>query len=165
VELLIASVVAAVVLSGAYGWMWGLGALARTTDDRAQACTVAGVVTRTVLEDVGGAVAVLAPSAGRDPAASLALLHDGAATAPESVTVVWDAGRGVVWRNAPGTYVADHVRSLRVGFLLADGREVDGAAMTAADWADVTGVHADVVVAVGAAIVERRVFCALGAAA
>lgn len=157
-------VVVAVVLSGAYGWVWNLGALARTTDDRAQACTVAAVVTRTVIGDVSGAVVAAAPPAGRDPAASLALVQDRVDTAPEDVVIVWDPLREVVWRNAPGTYVADNVSDFQVGYLLGDGREVEGSAMTSSDWAVVEAVRVDVVVEVGAAAVERRVVCDLGSA-
>jgi prepilin-type N-terminal cleavage/methylation domain-containing protein len=162
VELLVATAVLAVVLAAAYGWVWSVGSLAGTTDDRAQASSIAAALARAVVEDVGAAVAVASPAAGRDPGGSLAVVHDGVEEAPEDVAVVWDPSRRVVWRNAPGTYVADHVRGFRVGFVLGDGRSVDGGAMGAADWGRVRAVRVALEVEVGGAFVGRSVRVGLG---
>ena len=70
------------------------------------------------------------PPSGRDPSRSLALVHDHAAAAAETVLIVWDPARGVVWRNASGTYLADHVTRFDVAYVLADGSLVDGGDMT-----------------------------------
>jgi hypothetical protein len=162
IELLVATVTLAVVLGGAYGWVWNLGSFVGTTDDRAQASTIAAALTRTVSEDVRTAVGLAAPTAGHDPAGALAILRDPVDGSPEDVEVVWDAARKVVWRNASGTYLADHVRAFRVGFVLEDGRSVDGAAMSAADWAGVRTVSIALAVEVGAATVRRNVSIGLG---
>ena len=162
VELLVATAMAGVVLAAAYGWVWNVGSLAGTTDDRVQACTIAAALARSVTEDVGGAVKVTAPAAGRDPEGSLALVRDGVDEASEAVAIVWDPARGVVWRNASGTYVADHVRGFTVGFLLGDGRLVDGAAMGAGDWRSVRAARVALAVEVGSAMVRREVCVGLG---
>jgi prepilin-type N-terminal cleavage/methylation domain-containing protein len=162
IELLVTAAVLAVVLAAAYGWVWSVGSLAGTTDDHVQASTIAAALVRTIREDVGSAVAVVAPAAGRDPARSLALVHDGVDEAPEGVLTVWDPVRDVVWRNASGTYVADHVTALSVGFVLADGQSVDGEVMTAANWESVVAVRVALEVEVGAALVRRDVYVGVG---
>jgi prepilin-type N-terminal cleavage/methylation domain-containing protein len=162
IELCVATAVLAVVLAAAYGWLWGVGALARSTDDRAQALTLAGVVTRCVTADVAAAVAVAPPPAGRDPERSICLVRDAAGVAPEGLTIVWDPARRVVWRNASGTYVADHVSSFRVGYRLADGRGVDGVTIVAGDWEHVRAVVVTVVVQVGRSSVRRDACVRLG---
>ena len=55
----------------------------RTTASRPS--TIAAALARAVVEDVGAAVAVAAPAAGRDPGGSLAVVHDGVDEAPEDV--------------------------------------------------------------------------------
>ena len=162
IELLVATATLAVVLAAAYGWVWSVGSLASTTDDRVQAVTIAAALTRAVSEDVSAAVAVAAPAAGRDPGGSLAVVRDGVDEASEDVLIVWDAARRVVWRNASGTYVADHVRGFSVGFVLGDGRSVDGAVMGASDWQGVRAVSVTVTVEVGAALVRRSACVGLG---
>ena len=69
VELLVATVVAAVVVSAAYGWLWNVGALARTHDDRAQAETIAAAAVRAVTADVRASVAVDLARSGSRPGA------------------------------------------------------------------------------------------------
>jgi prepilin-type N-terminal cleavage/methylation domain-containing protein len=162
VELLVATAVLSVVLAAGYGWVWSVGSLAQTTDDEAQACTIAAVLLRSVAEDVRGAVVVVAPSAGHDPGGSLSMVHDRVDEAPEDELVVWDPARRVVWRNASGTYIADHVRGFQVGFVLVDGRTVDGAAMAATDWRSVRSVRLAVTVEVGTSSAERRCCVGLG---
>jgi prepilin-type N-terminal cleavage/methylation domain-containing protein len=162
VELLVATAIVAVVLAAAYGWVWSVGSLAGTTDDRVQASTIAAALTRSLAEDVAGAVEVAAPATGRDPGTSLAVVHDGVDDASEEVLFVWDPARGVVWRNASGTYVADRVREFSVGYVFGDGRSVEGAAMGVVDWRSVRAVRVALAVEVGSAIVRREVCIGLG---
>ena len=162
IELLVATAMIAVVLAAAYGWVWSVGSLAGTTDDRVQASTVAAALARSVAEDVGGAVMVVPPAAGRDSGSSLAVMRDGVDRASEDIVIVWDPARRVVWRNASGTYVADHVQDFSVGFVLADGRSVSGAAMGSADWRSVRAVRVGLAVEVGSALVRREVCTGLG---
>lgn len=163
VELLIAAVVAGVVLSGAYGWLWNVGALARAQDDQAQAATIAGVAARTVAADVRASLAVVSPSPAHDAAHSLLLTHEHIATANEAVTIVWDPARRVLWRNASGTYIADHVVGFDVGYVLAGGGPpTQGAMLASADWHRVRAVCLAITVAVDTARVTRHVRVLVG---
>jgi hypothetical protein len=69
--------------------------------------------------------------------------------------VVWDPARAVLWRNASGTYVADHITGFAVAYGLADGRWRAGEAMTAADWPRVRRLRVELAVTVGSATVAR----------
>ena len=88
------------------------------TDDGAQAATLAAAASRAVAADVHACLRVAEPPSARDPSRSLALVHDHAAVAAEVVLIVWDPGRGVVWRNASGTYLADHIARFSVAYVL-----------------------------------------------
>jgi prepilin-type N-terminal cleavage/methylation domain-containing protein len=164
VELLVAAAVTGVVLAGAYGWLWNVAAVAARTDDRAQAATIAAACARGIASEVRQAVGVEPPPLGRDPARALALRHDHPGSAAEDVLVVWDPSRRVVWRNASGTYLADHVTALRLAYVLAGGQTVPGEHMGPADWAAVLAVRVDIAVAVGSAAAERSAFISLGPA-
>lgn len=164
VEVLVAVVIAGVVLSAAYGWLWNVAAFATRTDDAAQAATIASAVSRAIAGDVRAAVTVAAPPAGRDSARSLALVHDHVDVAPEAVLTVWDPARRVVWRNASGTYLADHVTRFVVSYGCADGRRLAGAEMLPRDWEGVRVVRIELVVVVGAAAVARTIETAVGPA-
>jgi hypothetical protein len=84
-----------------------------------------------------------------DPARALVLIHDHAGSSPETVTVVWDPARQVLWRNASGTYVADHVTGFSVRYELSDGRQADGAELAPGEWPEVRQVCASVSAGVG----------------
>ena len=155
VELLVAAAIIGVVLVAAFGWLWNVAAVAAKADDRAQAATIAAACTRAVACDVGAALAVVPPPSGRQPARTLALLHDRPEVAGDDVLVVWDPSRRVVWRNASGTYIADHVAAFAVAYVLADGSLVAGEHMGVVQWPDVHGVRIDLTVAVGSATVAR----------
>jgi prepilin-type N-terminal cleavage/methylation domain-containing protein len=162
VEVLIALVVAGVVLSASYGWVWSVGSLARVQDDRAQTGTIAAAAARSIVDDVRAAVAVAPPSAP-DPSRALTLVHDHVGAAPEEVEIVWDPGRKVVWRNAPGTYIADHVTAFVVAYTLQDGREAGAGAMSPADWSLVAAVTVKLTTRIGSAHATRTVLAEVGA--
>lgn len=159
-----AGAVAAMVLAGAYGWLWNVAALAGETDDRVQAGTLAAAAARAVAGDVRAAVGVQQPPTGRDPARSLALAHDHVDVAPEDVLVVWDPARSVVWRNASGTYVADHITAFTVAYGMVGGRWLSGAEMTAPDWPDVRCLRVGLAATVGSATVSRSLEMSVGPA-
>jgi prepilin-type N-terminal cleavage/methylation domain-containing protein len=162
IELLIGASIAAVILGAAYAWLWDVGAIAGGTDDRVQAATLAAAVSRAVAADVYSSVGVVEPPAGRDPSRSLALLHDHVAGAPEAVLIVWDPARGVVWRNASGTYLADRVVRFDVAYALADGSLIDGGDMTSSRWSAVRAVHVVVEATVGSATARRSLETSVG---
>ncbi len=162
IELLIGASIAAVILSAAYAWLWNIGAFADGADEGAQAATLAAAVTRAVAADIYAGVGVVEPPSGRDPSRSLALLHDHVAGAPEAVLIVWDPARGVVWRNASGTYLADHVVRFDVAYALADGSLVDGGDMTSSRWSAVRAVHVALEATVGSATARRSLETSVG---
>ena len=164
VELLVASVIAGIVLSASLGWVWNVAALARVEDDRAQAASLAAAASRAVIADVRASVCVQQPPVGRDPSLSLCLVHDHAAAAAEAVLIVWDPARCVLWRNASGTYVADHISRFTVSYTLEGARRVDGASMDGVDWDAVRGVQVEVTAAVGSATESRSLEIAVGPA-
>jgi prepilin-type N-terminal cleavage/methylation domain-containing protein len=164
VELLVAAVIAGIVLSASLGWVWSVAALARADDDKAQAATLVAAASRAVIADVRAAVGVRQPPVGRDPSLSLLFVHDHPATAAEAVLLVWDPARQVLWRNASGTYVADHVSHFSVRYVLDGARLVDGAAMGGADWDAVRAVQVQVTTVVGSATQSRSLEIALGPA-
>ena len=162
VELLVAVVVAATILTAAFAWLWNIAALAGGADDQAQADTLVAAVSRAVAADLHAAVGVAEPPIGRDPSRSLTLLHDHAASAAETLLVVWDPARGVVWRNASGTYVSDHITRFDVAYVLADGSLVDGERIGPAGWASVCAARVLVTAAVGSVTVRRPVEASVG---
>jgi prepilin-type N-terminal cleavage/methylation domain-containing protein len=156
IEVLVAAAVTSVVLAASYGWLWSVAALARRTDDRVQATTLADAAARGIEGDVHASIGVTPPPAGRDPALSLTLVHHHTGTARESLLIVWEAARRVVWQNASGTYIADHIGSFSLSYCLRDGRVIPGADMRAGDWAGVSSVGVELAATVGSAVVCRR---------
>ncbi len=148
IEVLLASVVTAVVLAACWGWLWNVGALAARTDDGALARTAAAAALRAVRREVRLAVALRSPAPGSDPAHSLTLVHHHPGSATEPVLVCWDPARRVLWRNASGTYLSDQVTAFTVSYLAADGARTAGADLTAAGWSAVRAVHVDLAVVV-----------------
>ena len=58
--------------------------------------------------------------------------HDGQAV--ETVLVAWDPARGVLWRKASGTYLADHVALFAIDYFCADGRRLGATDFATAGW-------------------------------
>jgi prepilin-type N-terminal cleavage/methylation domain-containing protein len=162
VELMVAAAVAATVLSAAYGWLWNVAAFAERTDDAAQAATLAAAACRIVSADVRACLRVGEPPSGRDPSRSLALAHDHAGVAAEAVLIVWDPARGVVWRNASGTYLADHITWFSVAYVLSGGELIEGAGMSSSDWAAVRAVRIDLAATVGSTTARRCIEASVG---
>ena len=48
--------------------------------------------------------------------------------------VAWDPARRVLWRKAPGTYLADHVERFAVDYFCADGRRLGAVDFAVAGW-------------------------------
>jgi len=133
-ELLAAVSVSTVVLGAAWPWLWAAGGTARRVDGRAQAATAAAFAARSLATDVELSVALLQPPVGRSPDDCVCLLHRHPGEVPETVLVVWDRVRGVLWRKAPGTYLADHVESFLLEYFGADGLTLVQADFDDPDW-------------------------------
>jgi type II secretory pathway component PulJ len=122
VEILVAVSVSTVVLGAAWPWLWAAGGAARRVDGRAQAATAAAFAARSLATDLEMSIALLRPPAGRTPADSLCVLHRHPDAAAETVLVVWDPVRRVLWRKTSSTYLADHVVSFSLEYFRADGQ-------------------------------------------
>ena len=134
VELLVATCVTAVALTGAWAWLWNAGGTASSAAGRAQAATAAAFAVRTVADELGLATALRNPPAGMNPDRALCLEHRHGGVASETVLVAWDPARRVLWRKAPGTYLADHVERFAVDYFCADGERLGAADFAAAGW-------------------------------
>lgn len=164
VELLIAAAIGGVVLAATWGWLWTIGSAAARVDDGAQAGSTAAAALRGAVRDVSLATAILSPPDGRDPDHSLLLRRDEPDRAPESALIVWNAERSVLWRNASGTYLSDHVTAFTVSYVTADGRRVRGSEVGAAEWAGLKAVCLELSVALGAKVEQRALEIKLGPA-
>ena len=129
VELLIATCIAAVALAGAWGWVWNAGVAARAVGARAQASTADAYAVRVIADDLAQAAGLLPAPAGRLPSEAFSLVHEHPGEPTETVTVVWDRARRVLWRKASGTYLADQVSAFSVRYFTADGSELAGASL------------------------------------
>lgn len=164
VELLVAAAIAGLVLAATWGWLWTVGTATARVDDCAQAGSTAAAALRGVVRDVRLATAVLPPPDGRDPDHSLLLRRDEPDGASEPVLIVWNAARGVLWRNASGTYLSDHVTAFDVSYVTADGRRVGGSEVDAAEWGALRAVCLELSVALGVRLENRTVEIKLGPA-
>ena len=134
VELLVAACVTAIALSGAWSWLWNTGGAARSAAGRAQAATAAAFAVRSVADDLALATALFRPPAGMSPDRALCMEHRHDGVAVETVLVAWDPARRVLWRKAPGTYLADHVERFAVDYYRADGRRLGAADFAMPGW-------------------------------
>jgi len=134
VELLVATCVTAVALTGAWAWLWNAGGAAKGAAGRAQAATSAAFAVRTVADELGLATSLSCPPAGMSPDLALCVKHRHEGVATETVLVAWDPARHVLWRKAPGTYLADHVERFAIDYFRADGRRLGSADFAAAGW-------------------------------
>lgn len=134
IELLVATCVTAIALTGAWAWLWNAGGAAKGSAGRAQAATAAAFAVRSVADELGLATALSCPPAGMPPDRALCMEHRHDGVAAETVLVAWDPARRVLWRKAPGTYLADHVERFAVEYFRADGRRLEAADFAAAGW-------------------------------
>jgi len=130
VELLIAVSLASALLAASWGWVWTTASAARRTDARAQGATARAFAARMLRADLAASVGLCPPDLGVCGPTTLALLcRDPQVGTEKVVTIAWDPRRGVLWRNAPGSYLAEGVTSCRVRYFACDGGEllpVDG---------------------------------------
>jgi hypothetical protein len=134
VELLIAACVTWVALCGAWAWLWSAGDTAGAAADRAQAATAAAYAVRCVSNELDLATSLNLPPAGVSPDRALSLEHRHGGAAQETVLIAWDPARRVLWRKAPGTYLADHVELFSVDYFHSDGGRLEAAELAEARW-------------------------------
>jgi hypothetical protein len=150
VELLVATVVAAVTLCGAWTWLWNAGVANSSTVDRTRAATAAAFAVRCVSDDLEASFALQDPPSTYGPSRALDLTHLHPGAVPESVLIVWDPSRHVLWRKASGTYLADHVTRFAVTYYDGGGGVLTPAYLAAPAWPSrVARVAVEVVVTAG----------------
>jgi prepilin-type N-terminal cleavage/methylation domain-containing protein len=125
VELLIAASLASALLAASWGWVWTTASAARVTDARAQGATAQAFAARMLRADLARCVGLGTPDVGICGPTKLTLtLRDPDSGVDEVVTIAWDPGRGVVWRKAAGSYLAEGVTAFAVRYFAGDGSEV-----------------------------------------
>ena len=135
-ELLVAVAVSAIAFGAAWPWLWNTAEAARAIESRAQAATSAAFAARGIMADLELATGLLAPPAGTVPAHSLHMRQRRPGEPAESVLIVWDPARQVLWRKTSSSYLADHVESFATTYFDRLGRPLGPAEMTFADWPD-----------------------------
>lgn len=133
-ELLVAISVSMVVLGAVWPWLWTAGGTARRVDGRTQAATAAAFAARSLTADVRLSTALLPPPAGHSPTCCLCLQHRHPGEVAETVLVVWDPARRVLWRKASGSYLADHVDQFALEYFEANGRALEQADFAHPEW-------------------------------
>ena len=123
VEVLVATAIAGVALAGAWAWLWSVAPPARCLEAQAQSAGAAAFALRTLSHDSQEATTLLAPTACA-PDRGLVIEHHHPGAGDETVVVVWDASRQVLWRKTSSTYLADHVTEFAVAYLSASGEQV-----------------------------------------
>ena len=134
VELLVATVIAAVTLCSAWAWLWNVGIASSATADRSRAKTAAAFAARFISDDLDVAAALQVPPSAYGPDRALELIHLHPGAAPESVLIVWDPSRRVLWRKASGTYLADHVARFAVTYYDGNGAVLTPVDLQAPAW-------------------------------
>lgn len=159
-ELLVSSLVAAVVLGAGWSWLWTANAAAVRDDARAQARTAAAFALRAAAADLRQAFTVTAPPAC-PPGCGLRLLLVRPGREPEVVDIVWDSARRVLWRKTSSSYLADHVRRFEATCFGPSGEEIGPPGAAPTD--DVRLVRLEVDVQLGADVVAAALDVAVGA--
>jgi prepilin-type N-terminal cleavage/methylation domain-containing protein len=156
VEMLISLSLGALLLSGAWSWVWAVTAAGVHTADVVEARTTLAFARRILLADAraAGGLAPDLPSTS----SSLALAVSPRRRADGRVDVHWDESRGVLWRLAAGCHLADGVDLFHVTYLDAGGEEIacgrDPLSVEAAE--SVRGLVIRLRVRAGAGVAEGR---------
>jgi hypothetical protein len=163
VELLVATVVAAITLCGAWAWMWNAGDASSSTVSRARAATAAAFAARCISDDLDQSTALQVPPSAYGPRRALNLVHVHRSAVPESVLIVWDPSRHVLWRKTSGTYLADHVTRFAVTYYDEGGGVLSPSDLEMPAWPGrVARVAVEIVVAAGSESAQAACDVTLG---
>jgi Tfp pilus assembly protein PilW len=159
IELLVAICLASMILMGAWPWCWTMVRECHEKTQREQVASSLAFAGRLFTSEVRRASG-LGDEEGRGcGASSLALkVADVATGRTELVAYRYDPARAVLWRKAPGSYVAEGLSSCRLSYSRADGSEVllspDGT-VAAGDLDSVRAITLDVAVELDNEVCER----------
>ena len=124
VELLVSTVLAGLMLAMAWPWCWQVGGRWRADATAADASSTVATVRRVTLAEVSSAVALIRTPDTGCGGSSLAFVVPAEAGATTIVTYVWDERRGVLWRKAPGSHLAEAVTGFSVKYYDDEGRSL-----------------------------------------
>ena len=124
VELLVAASLGCLVLGLAWPWCWQVCRSWRDAAPGAEAVSTLAAVRRVTLGEVPQAVALLDTPDTGCTRTTLAFASPSGSGAATIVTYVWDAGRAVLWRKAPGSHLAEQVTAFGIEYFDARGRRL-----------------------------------------
>jgi prepilin-type N-terminal cleavage/methylation domain-containing protein len=150
VELLVATAVAAVVLTGGWAWCWSVCGSCAAGSGRLDAGSSLAFARRLSTSELRQCEGLVTTSDARCSATSIAfIVPSGDAATTELVTYVWDAGRRVLWRKASGSHLAEGVVDFSIAYFDDQGRKLPipaGGDLPGADLALVRRVELSAVV-------------------
>ncbi len=121
IELLVATAITAVILTGGWAWCWSLSGWCATSNERLDAASSLAFVRRLTSAELGECRALLADQTVRCSANGIAFAvpsDDG----PEAVSYCYDAARRVLWRKASSSHLAEGVEGFSITYFDARGR-------------------------------------------
>ncbi len=153
IELLLATAIAGVVLAGGWAWCWSASSTCAAGAERLDAASSLAFARRLSTTELRQCLALSDSSgAGCSATAISFIVPVASGTGSELITYVWDAGRRVLWRKAPGSHVAEGVDSFAISYL--DDQDqvlplVDGGLLPATELARVHMVELSATIACG----------------
>jgi prepilin-type N-terminal cleavage/methylation domain-containing protein len=124
VELLLAMVLSAGLLAGAWGWTWTIARAAAGGDDAQELRSAAAFAERTLSADVHGRCALVTGTAPGCTRSSL-MLRVPEGDGVRDVPVVYDSVRGLLWRLTSSCHLVDGISTCRFAYLDEKGDEID----------------------------------------
>ncbi len=121
IELLVATAITAVILTGGWAWCWSLSGWCATSSERLDAASSLSFAQRLTSAELGECRELLGDQTVRCSASGIAFIvpsDDG----PETVTYSYDAARRVLWRKASSSHVAEGVDDFSITYFDAQGR-------------------------------------------
>jgi prepilin-type N-terminal cleavage/methylation domain-containing protein len=122
IELLVATSVAAVVLTGGWAWCWTVSRSCAAGSERLDAGSSIAFARRLSTSELDQCAGLVTTPDARCSATSIAFIVPSGDGATELVTYVWDAGRRVLWRKASGSHLAEGVDDFSITYFDDQGR-------------------------------------------
>jgi prepilin-type N-terminal cleavage/methylation domain-containing protein len=118
VELLVATAIAGVVLAGGWAWCWSASSTCAAGAERLDAGSSLAFAQRLSTTELRQCLALSGSAGAGCSATAISFVAPVASgVGSELITYVWDPGRHVLWRKAPGSHVAEGVDSFSIVYL------------------------------------------------
>jgi hypothetical protein len=164
VELAAAVLLAVLLLSASWSWLWAAEGAARRGTDAAEASTSVAFARRLLLRELRSALALAPPDAGGGCTSSSLVLLEGDETAVTTVRYAWNAERSVLWRGTSSNYVAEDVAAFTLTYQDASGASMKGEPLSDEQVRAVRTVGVSITVRHGSASVSSSWQVRLGSA-